>query len=375
MTQSKEIFISACMIVKDEEEFLEGCLQSLEGIADEVVVVDTGSTDRTRDIARSFGSRLYSFSWVDDFSAARNEALKKAKGKWILSIDADERLRPLPRSYIQKLVIDPSKIAYTCKYYYLKNWTGLYRLRLFRNDSRIRFTGILHATVDDAVKEVALSDGLQIGKCNLVFNHLGYEGDSYKKYQRDLPLLIKDLEQNPENSFTWCRLGLIYYHLGKERRAQEANEKAIELVRKRGEFFPDESYPYIYLIQKRLSQEKDVGSLVEEALTHFPENPTLAFLKGRTLMHEKRFEDAIPFFKQLVSRGKEKDFDDSVAHDRRIFDEYAFDALATCYFRLGEHSKASESFQIAYLHAPDQFEYRVKRDFCFQLIHKESNLT
>ena len=138
---------------------------------------------------------------------------------------------------------------------------------------------------------------------------------------------------------------------------------------------PFESYPYRYLIQTDLSRGKDVSAVLEEALTHFPENPTLVFLKGRSLMQKAQFEDAIPFFKQLISRGEKQDFDDAIAHDRRIFDEYAYDALATCYFRLGEYTKASESYQIAHHHAPDQFEYRVKRELCCQLIHKESNLS
>ena len=84
--------ISACMIVKNEAAFLEGCLSSLSGHVDEIIVVDTGSDDETPAIAQQFGCRVLQYEWRDDFSAARNIALDRATSDWILYIDADERL-------------------------------------------------------------------------------------------------------------------------------------------------------------------------------------------------------------------------------------------------------------------------------------------
>ena len=80
------------MIVRNEERFLPGCLESVRGLVDEIIVVDTGSTDRTAEIARSFGARVFDFEWRDDFSAARNESLRHAGSDWILYLDADERI-------------------------------------------------------------------------------------------------------------------------------------------------------------------------------------------------------------------------------------------------------------------------------------------
>lgn len=101
------------MIVRNEEHFLEACLTSIRDVVHEIVVGDTGSTDRTPEIARDFGARLYHISWEDDFSAARNQILALAKGAWILSIDADERLHPISRSQIELLLKDPSNIAHS----------------------------------------------------------------------------------------------------------------------------------------------------------------------------------------------------------------------------------------------------------------------
>ena len=78
------------MIVKNEEAFLEKCLLSVQGLVDEIVIVDTGSTDKTKEIALKFTSKVYDFEWCDNFAAARNESLKYATGDWILVLDADE---------------------------------------------------------------------------------------------------------------------------------------------------------------------------------------------------------------------------------------------------------------------------------------------
>ncbi|YAR63815.1 glycosyltransferase family 2 protein [Bacillus cytotoxicus] len=87
-------FISACLIVKNEEDMLRKCLESLQGGVDEIVVVDTGSTDTTKEIAKEFTDKVYDFEWTNDFAEARNFAASKASGEWILAIDADECVDP-----------------------------------------------------------------------------------------------------------------------------------------------------------------------------------------------------------------------------------------------------------------------------------------
>ena len=86
--------ISLCMITKNEENYLEQCLDSAKEIADEIIIVDTGSTDKTKEIAKSFGAKIVDFKWNEDFSEARNESLKHATKEWILVLDADEEIDP-----------------------------------------------------------------------------------------------------------------------------------------------------------------------------------------------------------------------------------------------------------------------------------------
>src|SRR5258708_38958708 len=99
--------LSLCMIVRDEERFLAGALESARGCVDELIVVDTGSQDRTRAIAAEQGARVLDFAWCDDFSAARNVGLEAARGTHILVLDADERLAGRPAQALRRAIADP----------------------------------------------------------------------------------------------------------------------------------------------------------------------------------------------------------------------------------------------------------------------------
>lgn len=96
--------LSLCMIVRNEEQNLSECLDSVKNVVDEIIVIDTGSTDETVGIAESYGAQVEHFPWCDDFSKARNESIKYASGDWILWLDADERLLPESIPVLQDLL-------------------------------------------------------------------------------------------------------------------------------------------------------------------------------------------------------------------------------------------------------------------------------
>ena len=107
------MLISLAMIVKNEEAMMAHCLESVKALVDEIIVVDTGSTDKTIDIAKEFGARVYPFKWRDDFSAARNESLKYCKADWVLILDADEAIDPLDYEKIKNACLRPQADAYS----------------------------------------------------------------------------------------------------------------------------------------------------------------------------------------------------------------------------------------------------------------------
>ena len=190
---SKKRGVSLCMIVKDEEANLARCLASVKPIVDEMIVVDTGSTDRTRDIAEFFGARVYEFEWNGDFAEARNFSLLKAKGDWILIMDADEIISPQDYIRFRKLTAKkPSRpVAYsivTRNYCNMANiigwnpnegkypkeeaahgWLSSEKVRLFSNNNNIKFKGAVHEMVDADLK----NQGIVIKKCGIPVHHYG----------------------------------------------------------------------------------------------------------------------------------------------------------------------------------------------------------
>ena len=218
---SKKPNVSLCMIVKDEEDNLATCLASVKPIVDEIVIVDTGSIDRTKTIAEFFGAHVFDFKWNGDFSAARNFSLSKAKGRWILIMDADEVISSKDYGRFRKLVSRKAKgpAAYsvvTRNYCFKANslgWTkndGTYadaeagsgwlpseKVRLFRGDKKICFEGAIHEMVDPVLKRVDIA----IEKCLIPVHHYG-------------PLNPEKLDAK----------GLIYYEIGRKKLVEKGDD-------------------------------------------------------------------------------------------------------------------------------------------------------
>lgn len=361
------MLLSAALIVKNEEKFLEACLSSLKDIVDEVVVVDTSSTDRSQEIAREAGAHLHEFAWVNDFSAARNRALDLARGEWILYIDADERVAPCAPSALRTLLSDPSYVGYYVRLHPRPGFTPYWEMRLFRNDPGIRFRGVVHENIWPAIHEYRAARGGKIGRSGLVLHHEGYEGDQRAKHRRNLPLLHEALRQDPERVFCWCHLANTYLALGKERRAEKAWEVALAVVRKKSKRLPEDVLPYIGLIQLVSGKGRDVSALLNEAMDRFPQNHQLRWVQGRALMRDGRYQDAIPVFERLVACGETGDYDRGASYDTRLFEVLSYESLAACHFRLGHSADSRRYYELAARCEPDKLEYRVKQELCSQL--------
>ncbi|MEW6667471.1 MAG: tetratricopeptide repeat protein [Thermodesulfobacteriota bacterium] len=242
--------ISLCMIVRDEAPLLPDCLKSVTGLVDEMIVVDTGSRDGTPDIARSLGARVYSFSWNDDFSAARNESLRHATGAWILALDGDEVLDPADHSSIRALIAKGDGDAYRLVQMTYEDssrdpqWTPVGEtrsfamgcagfiptpiVRLFRNIPGVRFKGRVHELVEHDL----LAQGRGILDAPIPIHHygriLGRERllRKYDLYRRIGEAKLLDLPSDPR---AFCELGVQYLELGLHGEAAGLLKRALEL--------------------------------------------------------------------------------------------------------------------------------------------------
>jgi len=219
--------ISLCMIVKNEEKFLPGCLESAKGLADELIVVDTGSTDRTMDIAREYGATIYEHPWQNDFSYHRNQSIDYATGDWILILDADEELDPSEHDMIRGAVRrkDIDAVSFVVYNKIQGGRTGfLNSHRLFRNKKEYRYSGIVHNQL--------IMDGVTLSTQLKVFHH-GYglsEEQMRAKGKRTERLLKEQLKENPDNAFAHFNLAQIYRGLAEPEKSLKHAKRVIEIL-------------------------------------------------------------------------------------------------------------------------------------------------
>ena len=219
------------MIVRDEEAYLPACLESLDGVVDELVVVDTGSNDSTPEIALKHGAKLIRFDWVGDFAQARNRALDNASGRWILYIDADERVSALGRRSFVRQLQDDQLAALSVRFRPSSDQTRYREIRVFRNEPDIRFAGTIHETQLPDLWNHMRATGRRLEHADLALDHIGYDGSQDHKHIRNLPLLKARLETTPEHLFSWVHLGSTFIGLGDEAKAEQAWTRGFELVR------------------------------------------------------------------------------------------------------------------------------------------------
>ena len=209
--------VSLCMIVKNEEKYLARCLQSAKTIVDEMIVVDTGSSDRTKELATIFGAKVFEFPWENDFSSARNHSLSKASGDWILILDADEVVAPGDQSYLRELISlkgkEPIAYSFVTRNYvngadYVRwtpndgafgeekgsGWFPSEKVRLFPRDARFHFENTVHEVVEPSI----LRNTISILKSPVRIHHFGKLDDkkTFRKGDDDIVLGKKKLGEN-----------------------------------------------------------------------------------------------------------------------------------------------------------------------------------
>jgi len=219
--------LSLCMIVKNEEHVLARCLDSVACLAPEIVIVDTGSSDRTLAIAARYGARTGSFDFTRvDFAAARNCSLSAAAGRWILVLDADEILHAESVPVIRKLVAGNENAGYYFER--LNHYTGAqqatsdYAVRLFPNRPAYRYRGRVHETIDDSI----LTAGGRLLRTKIRLDH-DFASDTEARLRRNLwyiGILNEEIAANPADHSRHVFLAAEYHQLGMFAEAAKITE-------------------------------------------------------------------------------------------------------------------------------------------------------
>jgi len=295
------MLLSLTMIVKNEADCLERCLASVHELVDEIVVVDTGSTDRTPEIAASYGARLFFHPWTDDFSAARNFALEQAQGQWILVLDADEVLHHPGREQVSAFLAAAG--AYAGFYLHIINQLDLNHqhlhsqdqvVRLFRNRSDFRFSGAIHEQIAPSI--LATAGAQSLGQAPFTIHHYGYLPDAIQKKQkcqRNLQVIRQALAQNGPDPFLYYSLGCEYLTAGEPSTALHWFERALALCPETAGYHPDLSLRagYCHFLLRQWEQVEQLARLA----------PRLYLLLASAEQESGNFERAERLFLQAAS--------------------------------------------------------------------------
>ncbi len=290
--------ISLCMIVKDEEAFLEDCLRSVAGAVDEICIVDTGSTDRTVEIAERYGAKIGYFEWADDFAAARKASLDMATGDWILVLDADERLAPGSAAEIRRLVSAADAPAYGV---IVRSATKTgeitsYSTRLF--PAGLRYKGALHeepkATVYRAVESVEIQ-------------HLGYTeamNVGRDKFHRNYEIAEKAHLADPEDPKWLLHMAAGLVLAGEletgVKRAKEAMAKS-SFAARGAEHWGIYRVAFIGLM--KAGEYGEALALAERGLAEMPGLAELMLCRGNALLVLGHHGPALREFQSVLSGG------------------------------------------------------------------------
>jgi glycosyltransferase involved in cell wall biosynthesis len=315
--------ISLCIITKNNEKTLANCLASVKPIIQEIILVDTGSTDKTIEIAKEFQAKIFHFSWNNNFSDAKNYALEQASEEWILALDADEAISQLDYKEIQELIKDKEASGFFLIQRNYTNQIGQFNsistlgdnykesriaksyvprkmIRLFKNSPEIRFEGAVHDSVEKSIKKFGkikdsavqihhfglldrsperIKQYIEIEKANLKDDwfqdyQIAAQLHSIGNLEESITFLNKSIANNPIFALSWLELGIIQIKQQKFKEALESLNKSLEL----------EKHPmtldHLGIVHSKLGNYKEAEYSFKQAISLLPNNADIHFNLG-----------------------------------------------------------------------------------------------
>jgi len=289
------------MIVKNERDFLNACLKSvvdLIGLTD-LVVVDTGSTDGTRQIAVEFGARVFDFKWIDDFSAARNFAAEQAQNDWVLCVDADEEVVEIDKDVIRKFINDPKKVG-SVERIDTANMSTFFFNRLYSR-RLYRFEGTIHEQIKPLDEAGAPVVSYEIP---ILLNHYGYTDEAVKKndkISRNERMLEDALNKAPDDPYLLFQMGKIFFN------RQRDLPKACGFFEKSLALHPRAETEYVYSLVEcygyaliNTGRYREAHELVERYKPSYWRYPHFRFLAGHVRQNAGMLIEAVECFESCI---------------------------------------------------------------------------
>lgn len=362
--EGREPRISLCMIARNEEAFLDGCLSRVRPFVDEIILVDTGSTDRTMEIAKSHGATVLQRPWDEDFSAPRNLAISRAGGDWILVLDADEYVEPdsLPR--LREIARNGRASGYQMLFrndFEEGRTRGVMMVRMFRNLPGLQYRYRIHEQAIPSLVSAAEPLGLDLHPSDVVIVHYGYSEaviESRRKIERNLRLFRLQLEEYPEDVYCLYKYGDFL------RQIEKPPEEIIEVLSKayrlatvqppskwRQMPFAGEICALLGLELAKKDRPEEADRILRTGLARFMPTPNLHYIAAGVASHFERFEEALEHYERLLAfRGVNL----VVPVQEGITSWIALVGMASCWIGKGNLERARELLGRAMDAAPEE---------------------
>lgn len=350
MRPGKHVRISQCMIVKNEEKNIEQALSWGKSVVWEQIVVDTGSTDRTVELAKKLGAQVYTFPWINDFAAAKNHAIELAKGEWIAFLDADEYMAPEDAQKLLEILdgLDQDRFDGISTGWQQLDQNGKIfasgtQIRFFRNKPDIRYRRRIHEQLESTSgRELHIGDAV----ASLSIFHTGYQGEAYTekgRTGRNRKLILQELEEHPEDYEMMGYLGDEYLDDGDREGAEQWYRRAVEHM-------PDEipegdqrsAATYTRLLMMITEREGASWDQAEEiyrqAAARLPKEADFDYIAGRFFASAGDAVQAVTYLERALA--KLNDFGCSnraLLLAANVMD--AYELLVRCSFEAGQAQK------------------------------------
>jgi pentatricopeptide repeat protein len=277
--------VTLSLIVRNEEANLPACLSSAADLVDEIIVVDTGSTDGTRELAARLGARVFDFPWRDDFAAARNASIEHATGDWIFWLDADDWIDAENRERLRQLFAGLGKelVGYVMTYMALNDGgpgrhTVADHVQLFPNHPQIRWQYRVHEQILQAVERA----GGSARATDVTIYTSGYQDPAahQQKLARNLRLLQLDHAEHPEDPVIWFNLGRTLLRVGQVAESLPLLRQSVASLPSGNAFVIQTAYALMLEGYCRLGRFAEALTFCREGRTRFPDNPELLLAEG-----------------------------------------------------------------------------------------------
>lgn len=358
--------ISLCMIVRNEAESLARCLESAKGVADEIILVDTGSTDGTIDIAKRYTQKVYEFAWVDDFAAARNFAFSKATRQYCMWLDADDVLESGDREALLRLkALLPEEVDVVMMRYHTafdekgQPTFSYYRERIMRNSQQYRWEGRVHEAVTPAG--------------NVVYSEIAVSHRKVKEADSGRNLCIYEMQKkagetfSPRDQFYYGRE--LYYHASYDAALSILHEFLVE-----GQGWLEnkiEACRTMALCHRANGEAQKARLALLHSFEYDAPRAEVCCDLGELFLAEEKYEQAIFWYQLALTKQRNDTSGAFVSPD--CYGYLPYIQLCVCYDRMGQKKKAREYNEKAGKLRPDSPAYQYNKAYYEELFaeHKE----